>query len=109
MILQYSITVFITQLVFIGCRTWNVQAVAKNNITQAIVSGLFVNMAWLVSTAIGAVSTYQLINDFSLQYIPVVICSMAGGAFGSYIAMVKKNDNRSGLPKYQNPPQPPRG
>lgn len=90
MIIQYSITVFITQLVFIGFRTWNVSAVAKHNIPQVIISGLFVNLAWLISIAIGTVSTIEIINDFKWEFIPVVICSMAGGSVGSYIAMKSK-------------------
>jgi uncharacterized membrane protein len=90
MVIQYSITVFVTQLIFIGCRTWNVQAVAKNHIPQALISGVFVNLSWLVSIAIGAVSMYEIINDFKLKFLPVVICSVIGGTVGSYIAMRAK-------------------
>lgn len=90
MVIQYSITVFVTQLIFIGCRTWNVQAVAKNHIPQALISGVFVNLSWLVSIAIGAVSMYEIINDFKLEFLPVVICSVLGGTVGSYIAMRAK-------------------
>ncbi len=90
MIIQYSITVFLTQLIFIGFRTWNVKAVSNNHIPQVLISGVFVNLAWLVSIAIGAVSMIEIINNFRLEFIPVVICSITGGTIGSYIAMKAK-------------------
>lgn len=89
MIIKYSIIVFVTQLVFIGCRTWNVKAIAHNHIPQVLISGAFVNLAWLVSIAIGSVSMYELINDFRYEYIPVVICSVMGGTIGSFLALSK--------------------
>ncbi|WP_321321507.1 hypothetical protein [Labilibaculum sp.] len=90
MILHYSLTVFFTQLIFIGCRTWNVQAVSKNHIPQALISGVFVNLSWLVSIAIGAVSMFEIINNFKWEFLPIVVCSVAGGTIGSYIAMRAK-------------------
>jgi len=90
MILKYSIIVLVTQLVFIGCRTWNVKAISQNNMTHALVSGVFVNLSWLVSIAIGSVSMYELINDFRLEFIPVIVCSVTGGTAGTYLALRKK-------------------
>lgn len=90
MILQYSIIIFITQLVFIGCRTWNVKAIAKQDIPQVLISGTFVHLSWLVSISIGAVSMNEIISNFELQYIPIVLCSLSGGLIGSYLSMKSK-------------------
>jgi hypothetical protein len=90
MILQYSIIIFITQLVFIGCRTWNVKAIAKQDIPQVLISGTFVHLSWLVSISIGAVSMHEIISNFELQYIPIVLCSLSGGLIGSYLSMKSK-------------------
>jgi hypothetical protein len=87
MILRYSIIVFLTQLIFIACRTWNVKAISQGNINQVLISGTFVHLSWLVSIAIGAVSMNEIISNFEWSYIPVVICSLTGGLIGSYISM----------------------
>lgn len=89
MILKYSIIVFATQLIFIGCRTWNVKAIARNDLFQVLLSGTFVHLSWLVSIAIGAVSMSEIISDFNWSYLPVVVCSLIGGLIGSYIGLKK--------------------
>lgn len=90
MILQYSIIVFLTQLIFIGCRTWNVKAIAKDNIPQALLSGTIVHLAWLVAISIGVVSMKEIIVEFKWGYIPIVVCSLSGGLLGTYLSMKKK-------------------
>jgi len=90
MILKLSIIVFFTQLIFIGCRTWNVKAIADKNIKQVIISGAFVHLSWLVSIAIGAVSMHEIITNFRLEFIPIVLCSLSGGLIGSYLSMKSK-------------------
>ena len=90
MILKYSIVVFVTQLIFIGCRTWNVKAIAKQNIPMVLLSGGFVHIAWLISIAIGVVSTKEIIMNFEWAYLPVVFCSLSGGLLGSYLSMKSK-------------------
>ena len=90
MILQYSIIVFVTQLIFIGCRTWNVRAIASDNIPQVLISGTFVHLSWLVSIAIGAISMYEIITNFEWSYLPIIACSLIGGLIGSYISMRSK-------------------
>jgi len=87
MILYYSIIVFVTQLIFIGCRTWNVKAIAKQNIPDVLISGTFVHLSWLVSIAIGAISMHEIITNFEWSYLPIVLCSLVGGLLGSYISM----------------------
>lgn len=87
MIVKYSVIVFITQLIFIGCRTWNVKAIAKQNVAQVLMSGTFVHLSWLISIAIGADSMSQIISNFEWSYIPIVICSLLGGLIGSYVSM----------------------
>ena len=90
MIVHYAITVFITQLIFIGCRTWNVKAIAAKNIPQVLLSGTFVHLSWLVSIAIGSVSMHEIINDFDWTYLPIVACSLSGGLIGSFVSMKSK-------------------
>jgi hypothetical protein len=87
MILYYSLIVFVTQLIFIGCRTWNVKAIAKQNIPHVLISGTFVHLSWLVSIAIGAISMHEIITNFEWSYLPIVLCSLFGGLLGSYISM----------------------
>jgi len=91
MILKYSIIVFITQLIFIGCRTWNVKAISRNNLSQVLISGTFVHLSWLVSIAIGSVSMIELLQDFNWHYIPVVFCSLSGGLIGSWLGLIEKS------------------
>ena len=81
---------FATQLVFIGCRTWNVKAIAKNNILHVLVSGAIVNISWLISMGLGGVSMYNIINEFEWQYIPIILACVAGGTVGGYIGMKEK-------------------
>jgi uncharacterized membrane protein len=90
MVLQYSIIVFVTQLIFIGCRTWNVKAIAKQDIPQVLLSGTFVHLSWLVSIAIGAVSMHEIISNFEWSYLPIIACSLSGGLIGSYLSMKSK-------------------
>lgn len=89
MILKYSIIVFVTQLIFIGCRTWNVRAIARKDLIQVLLSGTFVHLSWLVSIAIGAVSMSEILSDFNWSYVPVVLCSLTGGLIGSYLGLRK--------------------
>ena len=90
MVLQYSIAVFITQLIFIGCRTWNVKAISRNNIPQVLLSGAIVHIMWLLSISIGVVSMKEILVNFKWSYLPIVACSMTGGLLGSYISMKQK-------------------
>jgi len=90
MILKYSIIVFITQLIFIGCRTWNVKAIAKQNIPHVLISGTFVHLSWLVSIAIGAISMHEIMVNFEWSYLPIILSSLSGGLTGSYISMKNK-------------------
>ena len=92
-VLFYSIVVFFTQLIFIGCRTWNIKAIAKNNLPHVLLSGAFVHLSWLVGISIGAVSMNQIITNFELRFIPVVACSLAGGLIGSYIGLKDRKNN----------------
>lgn len=92
MVVKYSIIIFIVQLVFIGCRTWNVKAIAKNNIKEVLISGAIIHISWLISIAIGSVSMYKVMDNFSLEYLPIVLCSLVGGLLGSYIALINKSN-----------------
>lgn len=87
---RYAIIVFVTQLIFIGCRTWNVKAIAAKDITQVLISGAFVHISWLVSIAIGAVSMHEIMTNFNWSYLPIVGCSLSGGLLGSYLSMKSK-------------------
>ena len=85
-----SITVFLVQLIFIGCRTWNVRAVANNDLKVVLISGAFIHLSWLASIAIGAVSMNEVISNFNWKYLPVILCSLVGGLIGSYIGLKGK-------------------
>lgn len=89
-ILTMSIVVFINQLIFIGFRTWNVKAISNNNIILAMLSGGIVHLAWLVGIAIGAFSVTEIMMNFELKYIPVIISSLSGGLLGTWLAMKKR-------------------
>jgi len=71
-------------------RTLNVRAVASANIKNVLLTGAVVHIAWLVGIAIGAISMYKIMNDFRLEYLPIVICSLSGGLIGSYFGMMNK-------------------
>tara|TARA_R110000851_G_scaffold212649_3_gene365355 strand:- start:635 stop:916 length:282 start_codon:yes stop_codon:yes gene_type:complete len=90
MVIKYSIIIFITQLIFIGARTWNVRAIAEKNITQLMISGSIVHLAWLVSITLGVVSMKEIMLNFKLEYLPIIICSLTGGLIGSYIGLKAK-------------------
>jgi uncharacterized membrane protein YwzB len=90
MILKYSIIILVTQIVFIGCRTWNVRAIADRNMRQVLISSGLVHLSWLVSIAIGSVSMHKVISEFSWDYLPIIICSLTGGLIGSYLGLKEK-------------------
>lgn len=92
MILKLTITVFLTQLIFIGCRTWNVRAVSKGNLKHVLLSGAIVHISWLASIAIGAVSMNEIITNFDWQYLPVIIGSLSGGLIGSWIGLKERRN-----------------
>lgn len=87
--ISQSIIVLFSQIVFIYLRTVNVQAIAKDNTSQAIVSGTAVGLTGLLSIAIGATS----IIDGS--FLPVIFY-LVGGAIGTFIAM-RKGGNKSNI------------
>lgn len=97
MILDLVITVFVTQVIFIGSRTWNVQATAKGDVKQTLISGSIVHISWLVSTAVGTVSMNEIIQGLSQagnirwEYVPVVVASLIGGNLGAYVALKRRN------------------
>lgn len=88
-----SIIVFVTQLIFIGTRTWNIRSVAAGNIPMAVLSGLVVGSSWLYSLHLGTNSMGELTKNSDLSHIPVILSFLAGGAVGTYISMIKKKRN----------------
>jgi len=89
-ILKLSVTVFIVQLVFIGFRTLNIRAVAEKNIVKVLYTGAIIHLSWLVGIAIGATTMHEIMMDFRWEYLPIIICSLAGGLIGSYMGLVNK-------------------
>lgn len=96
-IVLYSVSVFITQLIFIGFRTWNVKAVSASDIRETLISGGVTHIAWLAGIALGGVSMYEIIGNFRFEYIPVVLSSLAGGLLGSWITLagLKTRDKKT--------------
>lgn len=90
MILKLSITIFVIQVVFIWSRTVNVRFIASGNIFGVLASGAVIHISWLISIAIGAASMHEIITNFEWKFLPVVLCSLAGGLIGSYIGMKAK-------------------
>lgn len=89
-IIQQTILMFITQLVFIGCRTWNVKSISSKKMSHTLTSGAIVNITWLISMGLGGVSMYNIINEFQWQYVPIVTACVLGGIAGAYIGMKEK-------------------
>jgi hypothetical protein len=89
-ILIQCVIVFFTQLSFVWLRTLNVRAVAIHNTTTVLITGAFVHITWLIGIAIGANSMYKIMNDFRLDYLPIILCSLTGGLLGSWFGMIKK-------------------
>lgn len=94
MILKFTIVIFITQLVFIWARTWNVSAIAEGNIKMVLISGAFVHIAWLISITIGVVSMKEILTNFRWEYLPIIVGSLSGGLIGSYLGLKKKLKKR---------------
>lgn len=90
-VIHHSVLMFATQLVFIGCRTWNVKAIAQGNMVKTLLSGAVINISWLVSMGLGGVSMFHIINDFHWQYVPIVAACVLGGTAGAYIGMKEKH------------------
>lgn len=92
-ILTQSIVVFLTQLVFIWSRTLNVRTVSSHDTPRVLLTGAVVHITWLIGISIGASSMYKIMNDFKLEYLPIVFFSLSGGLIGSYLGMKKSNKN----------------
>ena len=78
------IIIFVTQLIFIGFRAVNIKAIANKNIPTALISGAIIHLSWLISITIGVVNANKIMNNFEVKYIPVILCSLAGGLIGTY-------------------------
>lgn len=88
-ILQLTLLVFFNQIIFIGLRTWNIRLIAAGSRHIAALSSCLIHMSWLVSVAVGATSMYEIIQNFELEYLPVIIGSTLGSIPGTYIGMKK--------------------
>lgn len=89
-IINMTITVFLTQLIFIFSRTINVKAISNKDLKVALISGAVIHWSWLVSIAIGAISMGELMTNWEWKYIPVIIMSTLGGLIGTYYGMKNK-------------------
>jgi hypothetical protein len=80
------ITVIVLQFMFIFFRTLNVIYTAHNNLLGAMVTGLMVNILWIVTT-------YYGIEAFENGNVALAIAYLAGGQIGIYWGMRKKEIN----------------
>lgn len=87
LVIKYSIVVFITQVIFLWSRTWNVQSVARGDVKGALLSGTVVHITWLLSLSLGVTSMNEVISNFDISFVPVVVCSLFGGLLGTYWSM----------------------
>lgn len=85
-----TVTVFLTQLVFIWSRTWNVKMVAANRTKQVLISGGIVHLTWLLGITLGVASMNEVMMNFRWEYVPVLVGSLAGGTIGAYLGMKEK-------------------
>ena len=83
-----SLCVLIAQIAFLYLRTINVKAVAHNKMWPAIVSGVGIGVAWLVSTAIGVNAMMKL------ESVWPILSHLLGGALGTYLAMIEKHKKK---------------
>ncbi len=86
-ITEMTITVFITQFIFTWGRTWNIKSIADRNIKQVLLSGTIVYLCWLMSIALGTISVIELVQNFNINYIPVVISGLIGGNLGGIVKL----------------------
>jgi len=78
-----ALVVLISQIIFIYLRTINVIYTAEMKVRPAIISGVGIGLAWLVSMAIGADSIMKG------QVLPI-ISFLIGGALGTYWGIIKE-------------------
>jgi hypothetical protein len=90
MILQYTITVFLTQVAFVWSRTWNVKAIADRDMSKVLISGTLIHVTWILSTLLSVVSAKEVLIDGKTEFLPVMIASLVGGLLGSYLSMRSK-------------------
>lgn len=88
--LYLCLTVFVTQVVFIYARTYNVRVISRGETIKALVSGGIIHLSWLVSIAIGADSAHDIITEFNWSKLPVVASSLIGGLIGTYYGIKEK-------------------
>ncbi len=81
---------FVTQVIFIWGRTWNVSVIAERKLIPAINSGLVVHITWIITTALGITSASEIILNGDWSYAPVVVASALGGVVGTIIAFKQK-------------------
>lgn len=85
-----TITVFTSQILFVGLRTWNILAISRENLLQTIFSGALLHLIWLVTISIGVTSASAIIEDWNMDYIPVIVGSTLGGAIGTTLSLKQK-------------------
>lgn len=74
----------VSNTLFQATRTFNTRKIAENNLPVVILSGFFVKVLWLASTAIGIKGAL----DGNVSYIVLYLIS---GTIGDYIGMKYKN------------------
>lgn len=85
-----SITAFISQLVFMTTRTWNIQAVASDKRTEAVISGMLSGLAFIVGASVGVSAVKEAIAAFNASSIVILFFYLIGQGIGTYIKMIKK-------------------
>lgn len=78
MIMEVLILI-ISQITFSFSRTLNVRYTAKENIFMTMLTGVFIKLTWLISSAIGIKSILEL------DYLTAIIY-VASGMLGDYLS-----------------------
>jgi len=95
-VIYQSAIVFVTQIIFLWARTYNVRANAMLHIRNTLLSGAIIHMVWLISISIGASGVYKVLVDHDWKFVPVIIFSLGGSLIGCYIGLrksIKARDN----------------
>jgi hypothetical protein len=84
-----AIVVFISNVLFMFLRTWNINSIAKRNIKMVLISGGLIHITWLFSTALAVGSAHAFFETGELKYLPIVLTSLTGSLLGTYLGIMK--------------------
>lgn len=79
-VVELTIVVFFTQIIFIWLRTINISHIAHKRVVASIISGNGIAITWMISTTIGVSALLQG------EPLPI-IAHLIGGSIGTFIGL----------------------